>query len=875
IYVDYGIPKAVIPAEALIRTAKILSIPTYKPFETHLQDILTKLKVGDVVFTEIMEYNEETHEGIAELKRKPTVNGGLISLDEGEVRSVVSGFDSEGFNRAVFATRQPGSVFKSVVFFGALQMGWTILDKLANERRLFTFQGKFYFPRGDHASPYDDVSMLWAGTKSENLATVYLTQRLLDKLNFEEFKELMGNLELLPLDGENPRDFHFRVAKDTGVQLDNQGIKEAMLEKAVEDLKPDLIFAGRSALYKDLTNLWWGRGYVTELQRVYRMADDDFTDRERNLRIGLVKKNWERLTGLSSELKNDWARLTTKVSEGGADAALSDPSILSLIGRFRVTNAGGHKPSLAYVKELTGEEFRRGPKDTSTVIDAPVGRPLNSIDVQAIWGNGGVVMNEVNLDGYLPVRYYDRIAANIDEQFANVMGQKDQYALYQYYNHHDFKIILGLKYLTQLARAMGVTSKLEPVLSFGLGTNDVSAAEVSKIYQTFANGKTYRFYKEGPDNQMNFIRRIEDREGKVLYEPEKKEFQLVDSCYAAQMHEILRKVVTHGTGRRLRGELYMDYDSPEGQTAEEAAAALKAGIKPTRVGIPAYGKTGTTNDYTTAYFAGFVPYPTKKDEPLDTMAHQYVIASYVGFDLNKSMRRGGFRISGAMGALPIWTDYAKALVKELKFKDFFDPKTGQYAGAQVWPTVVAPCSTPLAVDLTGGLVLQGGGDNDGFEFTNFDKEGETFHDEFARSASVRATVNVATVLSGGARTPRRAFQPFGRVNGDKNGPKLIEGKTGESQAGSETTAPTLPVMDGDQGAAKAPAPQAIAPAPTPAPPSPQAAVTPLPVNSAPLAAAANQDVISQGSAAPTQPEKKLDPARKTEEDAGLQNDELW
>jgi penicillin-binding protein 1A len=793
IYVDYGLPKGVIPAEALIRTAKILSIPTYKPYETHLKDILTKLKVGDVIFTEIMEYNEETHEAVAELKKKPSVNGGLISLDEGEVRSVVSGFDSEGFNRAVFATRQPGSVFKSVVFFGAMQMGWTILDKLANERRLFNFQGKFYFPRGDHASPYDDVSMLWAGIKSENLATVYLTANLLDKLNFDEFKVLMGTLDLLPKDGEAPRDYHFRVAKETGVQLDNSGIKESMLDKAVEDIKPDLIFAGRMALYKDLSKLWWGRGYVSELQHVYRMADDDFTDRERNLRIGLVKKNWERQTALANDLKSDWAKLTAKVSDGGADAAYSDPSTLGLLGRFRVMNAGGHKPALAYVKELAGEEFRRGTKDGSTVIDAPMGRPLNSLDVQAIWGNGGVVMNEVNLDGFLPLRYYERIAQNIEEQYANVMSQKDQYSSFQYYNHHDFKIILGLKYLTKLARAMGVTSKLEPVLSFGLGTNDVSAAEVSKIYQTFANGKTYRFYKDGPDNQLNFIRRIEDREGKVIYEPERKAFQLVDACYSAQMGEILRKVVTHGTGRRLRGELYLDYDQPVAEGSKDPA-------KVQRIGVPAYGKTGTTNDYTTAYFAGYVPYPTKANEPLDAMQHQYVIASYVGYDMNKSMRRGGFRISGAMGALPIWTDYAKALVKDLKFKDFLDPSSPNMAGYQTWPIATAPCSTPLNVDLTGGLVLQGSGDQDSVEFTNFDKEGETFHDEFARSASVRANVNVATVLSGGARTPRRAFQPYNKVNSDNSDPKIIEGKSGPADAAAQGSSPVLPVMENDPNA---------------------------------------------------------------------------
>ncbi|MBC7660983.1 MAG: transglycosylase domain-containing protein [Chitinophagaceae bacterium] len=848
IFLDYGLPKGVVNAEALMRTAKILSIPTYKPYEFHMQDILNKLKVGDVVFTEVTDYNDETHEAVAELKKKPSVNGGLISVDQGEVRAVVSGFDSEGFNRAVFATRQPGSVFKSVVFFGALQMGWTILDKLPNQRQLFTFQGKYYFPRGDHPSPYDDISMIWAGTKSENLATVNLTANLLDKLNYDEFKELMGTLDLLPKEGEAPRDYHFRVAKDTGVQLDNIGIKEAMLSKAVDDLKPDLIFAGRQNLYKDLSQLWWGRGYVSELQHVYRMADDDFTDRERNLRIGLVKKNWERLTVLSNDLKQDWARLTNKVSEGGADAAYSDPGTLGLLGRFRVMNAGGHKPALAYVKELNGEEFRRGPKDGSVVIDAPGGRPLNSLDVQAIWGNGGVVLNEVNLDGYLPLRYYERLAQNIEENYANVMAQKDQYSTFQYFNHHDFKIILGLRYLTKLARAMGVTSKLEPVLSFGLGTNDVSAAEVSKIYQTFADGKTYRFYKEGPDNQLNFIRRIEDRSGKVLFEPEKKVFQLVDSCYAAQMTEILRKVVTHGTGRALRGELYLDYDQPVPEGSKDKAKNL-------RIGYPAFGKTGTTNDYTTAYFAGFIPYPVKKDEPLDPMQHQYVIASYVGYDLNKSMRRGGFKIAGAVGALPAWSGLAKALIKQGKFKEFLDPSSPNMVGYQSWPTVSAACATPLSVDLPAGLVLQGGGEAESYEFTNSDKEGETYHDEFARSASVRANVNVATVLSGGARTPRRAFQPFMKFDSDKNGPKLIDGKANGSLGVPASPAPVLPVMENDKGA------PGVVPVAAPVEAK----------NPAPVTASAPSKTKEKA----VEPEKKLDPAKKTEEDSGIQNDELW
>src|SRR5690606_18161765 len=115
-----------------------------------------------------------------------------------------------------------------------------------------------------------------------------------------------------------------------------------------------------------------------------------------------------------------------------------------------------------------------------------------------------------------------------------------------------------------------------------------------------------------------------------------------ERAFALQMREILRRIVTHGTGRRARGELFLEMGGEEGG---------KPGSKKNLVRIPAFGKTGTTNDYTNAYFAGWIPYPTEKNEPLDT-ENAYVISAYVGYDLNRTMRAGYLRISGAQGALP-------------------------------------------------------------------------------------------------------------------------------------------------------------------------------------------------------------------------------
>ena len=67
--------------------------------------------------------------------------------------------------------------------------------------------------------------------------------------------------------------------------------------------------------------------------------------------------------------------------------------------------------------------------------------------------------------------------------------------------------------------------------------------------------------------------------------------------------------------------------------------------------IPAFGKTGTTNDFTTSYFTGFVPYPSSDQAQtnLDTK-NSYVISSYVGYDFNETMKSGRQKIYGSNGS---------------------------------------------------------------------------------------------------------------------------------------------------------------------------------------------------------------------------------
>lgn len=731
---DFGFPKGIIPYESLQRYAKLMDIAIPTGEAVRMKELLGDLKVGDVLFVEVKEYDRAKHHAIVELHKRPVISGGMVALDKGEVRAVVSGFDPKGYNRAIFATRQPGSVFKSVVFFAALQLGWSILDRLDNERRLFPYQGQFYYPRPDHDSPYNEVSMVWAGAKSENLASIYLTAHLIDKLNLAQFKQVMGALGLLPEEGEAPRDFHYRVARKVGVQLDNEGIREYELQNAIGDLLPDVIFKRENDLMRSLRRMWWGRGYKSELQNIYKTDFSEMPEGEKELRLELARNNFQRHQLLTQKATEDWNTISERVSQVGAEAALNDANYAGPLSRFRVLSSGG-KPALGYFSVLEGEELESG----EPVPFAAKGRALNVIDIQAIWGNGSlfspkanIALADVLLSGMMPLGYCARIQNSLEERYQSVMAVDETYDLVRYYHHHDFRIALGLNYLVSLTQAAGVFSKIEPVLSFPLGTNVVSVAEVAKIYQVFADGKTYRFYKDGPPNQLNFIRRIEDRFGNVLFEPERKEHQLTLPEYTMQMHQILRKVVTHGTGRRARGELYVAWNQGKG-----------AGAKEMQIRIPAFGKTGTTNDYMTASFAGFIPYPTATNAPLDP-TQSFVLATYVGYDLNRQMRRGGFKVGGALGALPAWTDLAKSIIDSPRYTSYLDKLDINILARQEWPLSFDAKSSAVKVDLARGLVLREADANDFEQFptTNMQETGEIPINEFALDASVSSVVRM-------------------------------------------------------------------------------------------------------------------------------------
>lgn len=159
----------------------------------------------------------------------------------------------------------------------------------------------------------------------------------------------------------------------------------------------------------------------------------------------------------------------------------------------------------------------------------------------------------------------------------------------------------------------GVTSEHFPNdLTLALGSITTTPLDMLRFYSALSNGG----YKVEPQ----FIYKIENRYGEVIYEADTKKTKIYEPEDVALITFMLQQVIEHGTG--------------------QSAKLYKNGKL-----IPVAGKTGTTSDYVSAWFTGYTP----------TLA----TVVYVGNDDNKTMGKG---MSGLAAAIPLWKNYMQAVI---------------------------------------------------------------------------------------------------------------------------------------------------------------------------------------------------------------------
>jgi penicillin-binding protein 1A len=162
---------------------------------------------------------------------------------------------------------------------------------------------------------------------------------------------------------------------------------------------------------------------------------------------------------------------------------------------------------------------------------------------------------------------------------------------------------VGIREVIDYARRFGVTSNLPAYLPVALGSAEITLMEQTSAFSVFPN--------DGVRIAPRYITKVTDYEGRILEEDFPDIKDVVSSRTARIMTSMLREVVLHGT----------------------AAAAAK-------MPYPLGGKTGTTNDFTDAWFIGFSPATT--------------CGVWIGYDEKKSL---GDKETGARAALPIWMQF--------------------------------------------------------------------------------------------------------------------------------------------------------------------------------------------------------------------------
>jgi membrane peptidoglycan carboxypeptidase len=177
------------------------------------------------------------------------LQGALVALKNGAVVAAQSGQNNTGYDRVFIAERQLGSSWKPFLFALALKLGWNPLDELENEYNLFTYGGVVYFPRPDHLDKSPQTSMAWAAVRSENIASVWLLEHLLDKLSTEEIRELAEKNII-----------------DTSITASSKN--EIALEKAKMVLMNDWLLEGRFETVRSLQALkYYYNRKETEIQK--------------------------------------------------------------------------------------------------------------------------------------------------------------------------------------------------------------------------------------------------------------------------------------------------------------------------------------------------------------------------------------------------------------------------------------------------------------------------------------------------------------------------------------------------------------------------------------------------------------------------------
>ncbi len=218
----------------------------------------------------------------------------------------------------------------------------------------------------------------------------------------------------------------------------------------------------------------------------------------------------------------------------------------------------------------------------------------------------GLKPTDIVVDG--PARFGDYVPHNYENDYKGAMTLTKAFAESRNIPALKLAARVGIEKVIDTAHRFGVTAKIPPYLPIALGAVGITLEEQVASYAVFPN--------DGVRVAPHLIRKVTNADGIVLWEDKPAVNEVIDQRTARTMMTLFKAVTAHGTG---------------------AAAA--------QLNHPLGGKTGTTSDFTDAWFLGFSPSVT--------------CGVWVGYDSRESL---GNKETGAVAALPMWIDFMKAAI---------------------------------------------------------------------------------------------------------------------------------------------------------------------------------------------------------------------
>ncbi len=287
------------------------------------------------------------------------------------------------------------------------------------------------------------------------------------------------------------------------------------------------------------------------------------------------------------------------------------------------------EPKTGYVRAWVGgtnfEYFKYDQVKTGTRQVGSTAKPFTyAAAINAGFSPCYTVPNEpITIDGWTP-RAYKPLQGYLTLKRA--LANSQNYVTARMMNE------VGPTAVATLTKNMGITSDVPSYPSISLGTFDASVYDMVGAYSTFVN--------HGVWTEPLYLLRIEDKNGNVIYERRPKVKVALNPQTAYVMTNMLKAVVTEGTGRRLRGRYNMVN--------------------------PIGGKTGTTQNNSDGWFIGITP--------------ELVTGVWTGAEDRAIHFASTDQGEGANSALPIFALYMKSVYadKTLKYSkgDFELPEGG-------------------------------------------------------------------------------------------------------------------------------------------------------------------------------------------------------